>query len=445
MLNLLNELLLCAFLRDDELAVLALSLEALCGKGAAVNDLLGVLGDVDEAACTSQTGAELGNVQVAVRSGLSQAEECNVKAAALIEVELYVVRDDALCVSSSAELGAAVGNTCDGACLNGQGHLVGDALFSSYVCDLLRCAGAEVYDSILRQLHSSTAGDDLLGIHRDRRDCVNRDAELAGQCAVIRHTEALHILLVGADYNGVNIDARDSDQLRVQRTALNDLLDLNDYLAAGVLAGLRHSGNVQRTDLAMYGAVAVLIAVRSTQEYNVDREALVQQALLTLDVNNLYQIFLGNVVQLAAAVARVSKGLQTNVGDGADVVGSDVAVHMGDNALRQVVSLDLVVQSELTELRSAVPVAADNALYHALVAVMVAAGAVAVALTGCEEQGQVLRMAGFQKTLLKSLGKGFRAGTGYETAGSNGIAVLNLQGSLLRGDDAYFLHVYQSS
>ena len=47
------------------------------------------------------------------RSSLSQAEECNVKAAALIEVELYVVRDDALCVSSSAELGAAVRYTCD--------------------------------------------------------------------------------------------------------------------------------------------------------------------------------------------------------------------------------------------------------------------------------------------------------------------------------------------
>ena len=355
------------------------------------------------------------------------------------------MRDDALCVSSSAELGAAVRYTCDGACLNGQGHLVGDAFFSSYVSDLLRCAGAEVYDSVLRQLHSSAAGDDLLSVHRDRRDSVNRDAELAGQRAVVRHAEALHVLLLGADYNRVNIDARDSNQLRVQRAALYDLLNLNDYLAAGVLAGLSHSSYVQRTDLTMYGAVAVLIAVGSTQEYNVDREALVQQALLTLDVNDLYQIFLGNVVQLAAAVARVSEGLQANVSDGADVVSSDIAVHVRDNALRQVVSLDLVVQSQLAELRSTVPVAADNALNHAFMTVMVTAGAIAVALTGCKEQGQVLRVAGLKKTLLESLGQGLRASTGYETAGSNGIAVLNLQGSLLRGDDAYFLHVYQSS
>ena len=69
---------------------------------------------------------------------------------------------------------------------------------------------------------------------------------------------------------------------------------------------------------------------------------------------------------------------------------------------------------------------------------MVTAGAIAVALTGCKEQGQVLRVAGLKKTLLESLGQGLRASTGYETAGSNGIAVLNLQSSFLRGDDAYF-------
>ena len=36
-------------------------------------------------------------------------------------------------------------------------------------------------------------------------------------------------------------------------------------------------------------------------------------------------------------------------------------------------------------------------------AVMVTAGAIAVALTGCKEQGQVLRVAGLKKTLLESL------------------------------------------
>src|SRR5699024_9946959 len=210
--------------------------------------------------------------------------------------------------------------------LNGQGHLVRDAFLCRDVGDLLRCAGAEVDDRVRRQLHCSAAGDDLLGVHRDGRDRVYRDAEFAGQRAVVRHAEALHVLFVRADNDRVNIDARDRDQLRVERAALYDLLDLYDDLAARVLARLRHRGDVQRADLSMYGAVAVFVAVGSAQEYDVDREALVEQALLTLDVDDLDQIFLGHVVELAAAVARVGEGLEADMGDRADVVRRDIAV-----------------------------------------------------------------------------------------------------------------------
>ncbi len=350
------------------------------------------------------------------------------------------MRQDCHGVCSCAELGAAVRYACNRAGLNGQRHGIGNALFCCDVGDLLRCAGAEVDDCVLRQLHSSTACEDLLCVQRNRRDCVNRNAEFAGQCAVIRHTEALHVLFVRADNNTVDIDARNGNQLRIEGTALYDLLNLYNDLAAAVLAGLSHCGDVQRADLAMYGAVAELIAVGSAQEYNINREALVQQALLAFDLNQLDEVFLGAVIQLAAAVARVSKGVQTDMGNGADVVRRDIAVHMGNNALRQVVCFDLVVQRQLTELRCAIPVTADNALNHALVTVMVAAGAVTMALTCCEEQGQILRMTGFEEALLQCGGQGFRAGTAYETAGGNRIAILDAQSSLFRRDNLYFLH-----
>ena len=129
--------------------------------------------------------------------------------------------------------------------------------------------------------------------------------------------------------------------------------------------------------------------------------------------------------------------------DGADVVSGNITVHMRNNTLRQVVSLDLVVQSEFAQLRSTIPVTADNALNHAFMAVVVAAGAVTMALTCCEKQGQILRMTGFQETLLQSDGQGFRAGTAYETAGSDGIAVIYAQSSLFWRDNLYFLHWYQ--
>src|SRR5699024_6885300 len=134
-------------------------------------------------------------------------------------------------------------------------------------------------------------------------------------------------------------------------------------LAAGVLAGLGHGGAVDGADLPVDGAVAVLIGVAGPQEHHVDGESLVQQQLLALDVDDLHQVLRGAVVQLAAAVAGVGKGVQAHGGDGADVVGGDVPVHVGDDALGQVVRLDLVGQGQVAQLGGPVPVAADDPLH----------------------------------------------------------------------------------
>ena len=136
----------------------------------------------------------------------------------------------------------------------------------------------------------------------------------------------------------------------------------------------------------MDGAVAVFISVGAADQAHIDGDGLVEQALLAVNVHQLHQVFLGALVELAALVTGVYEGVQANVGDGADVVGGDVAVHVGDDALRQVIGLQLVGQSQLAQLSGAVPVTADYPLAHTLVAEVVAAGAVPVALTGCKEQ-----------------------------------------------------------
>ena len=89
--------------------------------------------------------------------------------------------------------------------------------------------------------------------------------------------------------------------------------------------------------------------------------------------------------------------------------------------------------------------AADNALDHAFMAVVVAAGTIAVALTGCKEQGQVIRVTGLKKTLFQRLGQGLRAGAAYKTAGGDGVAILNFECGFFCRDNTYFLHVLSSS
>ena len=344
-------------------------------------------------------------------------------------------------VGCAAELGAAVGHTGDGAGFHGQSHLVGDALLSADVGDLLGSAGAQVHDGVLRQLHSGPAGDDLLGVHGDGGDIVHGDAELTGESSVIGHAQALVVVLGRAHDDGIHIDAGDLHQAGVQGAALDDLLHLNNDDTAGVLGGLALGGDIQRTDLAVDGAVAVFIGVGAADQAHIDGDGLVEQALLTVNVHQLHQVFLGALVELAALVTGVYEGVQANVGDGADVVGGDVAVHVGDDALRQVIGLQLVGQSQLAQLSGAVPVTADYPLAHTLVAEVVAAGAVPVALTSCKEQSQVAGMAGFHKTVFQSLGQRLGAGAANEAAGGDGVTVLDHQGRFLSGDNAYFLHI----
>ena len=190
----------------------------------------------------------------------------------------------------------------------------------------------------------------------------------------------------------------------------------------------------------MDGAVAVLVGVAGPQEHHVDGESLVEQQLLALDVDDLHQVLLGAVIQLAAAVAGVCEGVQAHGGDGADVVGGDIPVHVGDDALGQVIGLDLVGQGQVAQLGCPVPVAADDTLHHALMAVVVAAGAVPVALTGREEQRQVPGVPRLQKPLFQSLGQRLRAGAAHKSAGGDGVAVVDQQRRLLGGKHANFFH-----
>ena len=114
-------------------------------------------------------------------------------------------------------------------------------------------------------------------------------------------------------------------------------------------------------------------------------------------------------------------------------------IHIYD-ALGQVIGLDLVGQGQVAQLGGPVPVAADDPLHNALVAVVVSAGAVPVALTGGEEQRQILGVSGLQEPLFQCLGQRLRTGAAHKAAGGDGVAVLDQQRRLLGGKHANFFH-----
>ena len=73
------------------------------------------------------------------------------------------------------------------------------------------------------------------------------------------------------------------------------------------------------------------------------------------------------LVDLAAAEARIDEGADPDAGEWPGPPRGDVAEQVRDDALRQVVGLDLVIDGELLQLGAQAPVAADDALDQPLV------------------------------------------------------------------------------
>lgn len=142
------------------------------------------------------------------------------------------------------------------------------------------------------------AGNDLFDVHGERGDIVRWNTELPGQSSVIGHTEALAVVLGSAHHNGVHVDAGNLHQPGVQCAALHNLFHLHDDDAAGVLGGLTLGGNVQRTNLAVDGAVAVFISIGGTDEAYIDGNGLIEQALLPVNVHQLDKVLMGAGVSL---------------------------------------------------------------------------------------------------------------------------------------------------
>jgi hypothetical protein len=192
-------------------------------------------------------------------------------------------------------------------------------------------------------------------------------------------------------------------------------------------------------------AVSVLIAVRSADKYNIDRKCLVEKLFLSVDLDELNDILCRLLVQFSALISRIHEGVQSDMSDRSDLVSGDITVHLSNNALRNIVCLDLVRERQVAELRSAVPVSADHTLNHALVTEVITARAVAMALARGEEQRHVLRMSCLKEPLLQCFGEGFRAGAADKTAGSDGDAVVNHCRGFFRSNNVYSFHFGNTS
>ena len=91
-----------------------------------------------------------------------------------------------------------------------------------------------------------------------------------------------------------------------------------------------------------------------------NREGLVGQIVLAVELYPFHQILGGDGVDLAAAVEGIYKGTDTDGGDRPRLVGGDIPVEVADDALRQVPGLDPAFDRHLRDLGDEAPMAADD-------------------------------------------------------------------------------------
>ena len=134
-------------------------------------------------------------------------------------------------------------------------------------------------------------------------------------------------------------------------------------------------------------------------------------------------------------MAGIDEGVGADTGDRSRLAGGDVPEKMTDNTLGEVVSLDLIVDGELLQLRAKPPVAADDPTDQPFVTQMIEAALLAIALTSSVHQGQIAGAAALEKLSLDLNGNGLGEADPDEPACRDGGAIADQPDCLIGCDD----------
>src|SRR5208282_493182 len=102
--------------------------------------------------------------------------------------------------------------------------------------------------------------------------------------------------------------------------------------------------------LALHGDIAFGICSGAADDADIDREGFVRQILLAVNGYQLDEVLGGAVVDFAAAETRIDVGSYADLADVPGAMGGNIAIHTGDHALWEVISLDLASNRQRTEL-----------------------------------------------------------------------------------------------
>ena len=161
MFHFVHELSRTALLEDLQFAVGKPELQTARREGAAKDQALGILADIDEPSGARQPGAEFAHVETALAIRLCQAKEGKVKSAAIVKIKLVGLIDDGVGVDRGAKVQPSGRNSADHSGLGGEGNEIGDLLLVGHIGHAFGHADSQVDHAVGLQLHRRPARNHL--------------------------------------------------------------------------------------------------------------------------------------------------------------------------------------------------------------------------------------------------------------------------------------------
>ena len=124
------------------------------------------------------------------------------------------------------------------------------------------------------------------------------------------------------DYNVIDVNPGDFYEARVQVAVFDNLFNLNDDDTAAVMNCLGYGRIFQRSYFFFHRNIAAFVGICTAQEGDVDWECRVEKLFLSFDFQQFYNVFLCNVIELAAALTRIEESTETNIGKHTDFMAS---------------------------------------------------------------------------------------------------------------------------
>jgi hypothetical protein len=205
-------------------------------------------------------------------------------------------------------------------------------------------------------------GDYLLLVERQRLEPLERNANLPGEGGIVLGAVVLHVVLRLRDHHAIDDDAGDAHPPRVERPGLGNALHLAQHHAARIPGREGQGQDLEPHGFLLRRHIAVWVGRGAADEGHVDGQCLEEKALLAAEGDQLDDVLLGPLIELAAFEAWVHEGPEAHLREGSGLARRDVAVEVGDDPLGQVIGRDLVLDGQLRDTRDEAVVPADDPL-----------------------------------------------------------------------------------